>query len=90
MTIYQVFHKYDVDGGFGDAVGTESLEATFSTKEMAEKFKAEYENPHIYDRPYQPLFCGTLEIRQIELDDEEKFDKEDMWWWDDEEDEQDE
>ena len=77
--IYTVTHVYGQDGGFGDYVECSDLVCVCSTKEKAEEIVNKYAKPHIYDRPYDDLDCGRLNIEEIELDKllyEEKF----MWW----------
>lgn len=64
---YDVYHIYDIDGGFGDAVYEESKVATFESKEDAEKFVEKFNNPHVYYKPYDELNCGILEIRESEI-----------------------
>ena len=51
MKIYNVFHVYDVDGGFGDAITEETSVATFVNKEDADAFVAKYNKPYVYDNP---------------------------------------
>ena len=75
MIIYGVYHIYDVDGGFGDAIGEESLIETFLNKNDAETFVQKYSDPHCYDNP--------LEIREIEVKkcfDLNSYDNKKMWW----------
>lgn len=74
--MYAVFHKYDVDGGFGDAIEREDLIRVFDTQGEAEAFKKKYERPHVYDVPYCELWCGTLEVRALPI-----FSHEDDFWW---------
>ena len=74
--MYAVFHKYDVDGGFGDAIEREDLIRVFDTQGEAEAFKKKYEKPHVYDTPYCELWCGTLEVRELPI-----FSHEDDFWW---------
>lgn len=78
MTIYQVIHEYDVDGGFGDAIPKSDVITMFSTKEMAEDFVKKYAKPHIYAQPYDKLKCGDLEIREVKID--QDISEIDMWW----------
>lgn len=76
--IYQVIHEYDVDGGYGDAVGCEDVIAVFSKKEDADAFVEKYANPHVYDTPYADLCCGKLVVKEmIVLDSIDDFVEED-------------
>lgn len=86
MKIFGVFHIFDVDGGFGDAIPQEDLICTFNSEEEAKNFIKKYEKPHVYDIPYQSLECGKLELRELPT----TYNEKDFWWLHDEEDEEDE
>jgi len=83
--IYQVFHVYDVDGGFGDAVMRQDIIATFECYEDAKAFVDRFSKPHVYDKPYAKLSCGELVIYEsdvvgkgaIDLDNENT----NSFWW---------
>lgn len=77
-SIYQVVHFYDVDGGFGDAIGESEVVATFSEKEKAEDFVKRYANPHVYREAYSSLECGELAVNEQIIDVVPSEDK--MWW----------
>lgn len=64
-TVYTVFHIYEVDGGFGDAVAQEDFVFATEDKEAAEGYVEKYNNPHVYSVPYDSLTCGELVIREI-------------------------
>lgn len=74
--IFGVFHKYDTDGGFGDAIPQKELICIFETLEKAEEFKKKYEDPHVYDRPYAELECGELVIEELPT----TYDESTFWW----------
>ena len=67
MKIYLVYETYDEDGGFGDAVTCERVVNAFLHKADADAFKEKYDNPHVYDKPYTSLYCGGLDVREIEV-----------------------
>ena len=67
MEVYIVKHVYDVDGGFGDAIGVEDVLCGFTNKAEAEAFVSAYERLHIYDRPYASLHCGELVIEELTM-----------------------
>ena len=75
-TIFGVFHVYDVDGGFGDAVGCKDLLCVFASKEEANAFVKTYSKPHIYEVPYLELECGRLVVEELPT----AMDKSRMWW----------
>lgn len=84
--VYNVVHLYDVDGGFGDAVPRQETVFTFENREDAETFAKEFQNRHIYNEPYDPLECGRLEVKPVEIIttddfDVSKFKKEQFWWF---------
>ena len=64
MKIYNVYHEYDTDGGFGDAIAQSDLVATFATETDAKAFVEKYSKPYVYDRPYAALYCNQLIIRR--------------------------
>lgn len=74
MTIYNVYHKYDTDGGFGDAIPVDELVASFANGDDATEFVNKYSNPHIYNRPYNDLYCGELIICPTEIIEHSEFD----------------
>lgn len=66
---YLVKHRYDVDGGYGDAIEKDDVVAIFRTREDAEAFVKRFEDPHVYDTPYNELRCGILYIEEMEYTD---------------------
>ena len=81
MKVYQVVHNYDVDGGFGDAIRSFDTIVTFANKADAENFVEKYEKPHVYDIPYDDLWCGDLEIVELTvLTSVPEYNDEDLWW----------
>ena len=78
MSKFAVFHIFDVDGGFGDAIAQKEIICIFDTEEEANAFKAKYEKPHVYDCPYQSLECGILEVMELPTIYNEKS----FWWLD--------
>ena len=84
MQIFDVVHLYDVDGGFGDAVGREKTLVTFTNYDDALAFVKKYEKPHVYDVPYSYLECGELQIvERTILSSLSEFDTEEVkhFWW---------
>lgn len=78
--VYGVFHLYDEDGGFGDAIRQKDLICIFDSKEKANAFKEKYQNPHEYSEPYDMLYCGELEVRELPT----TYDETEFWWRDNE------
>lgn len=66
-TIYNVYHHYDVDGGFGDAISQKDLLFTTDSKEVADAFVSKYDNDHVYDIPYAKLYRGALRIEEVAI-----------------------
>lgn len=69
MKIYHVIECYDVDGGFGDAIPCEHPIATFMNREDADQFVSDWNDPHVYDKPYAELWCQDLIVQEIEVED---------------------
>ena len=78
--VYGVFHRYDEDGGFGDAIPQKDLICIFDSEEKANAFKEKYQNPHEYSEPYDMLYCGELEVRELPT----TYDETEFWWRDNE------
>ena len=74
MKIYNVYHEYDVDGGFGDAIPRSDLVATFVSENDAKAFVEKYSKPIVYDRPYNELWCNSLVISETEIITSAEFD----------------
>jgi hypothetical protein len=65
---YQVFHVYDVDGGFGDAVKKEKcVGVTEATQEEIKKFLETWDKPRIYEHPYSDLYEHHVVVRPVEV-----------------------
>ena len=77
--VYGVFHCWDDDGGFGDAIRIRDLICIFNSKKKAEAFKEKYQNPHEYSEPYDVLYCGDLQIEELPT----TYNTDDFWWLDD-------
>ncbi len=67
MTIYQIFHCYDVDGGFGDAVSEEDIIGATLDENEANEYVKKWSKPEIYDKPYASLYRHELIVRPIEI-----------------------
>lgn len=74
MKIYNVYHVYDVDGGYGDAVPAEAHVATFESETDAKAFVAKYNDPYVYDEPYNKLYCNEFVIREFNVVTHTEFD----------------
>ena len=85
MSKFGVFHIFDVDGGFGDAIAQKEIIRVFDTEEEANAFKTKYEKPHVYDIPYQSLECGRLEVIELPT----SYDEKRFWWLRESEEEED-
>jgi hypothetical protein len=63
---YAIFHGVDEDGGFGDAVYTESLMGVVeATQEEIDAFVKKWNKPVIYDTPYADLSCHNVRAEEI-------------------------
>ena len=76
--LYNIFHVFDVDGGFGDAVKTEKcLGLVEATEEEIEEFLKLWDKPRIYDHPYSDLYEHHVKAEPVkiqELSDLEPYD----------------
>ena len=76
---YQIIHKYDVDGGFGDAVTKEYTLGLVETEEEAKAFCEKYGKDEVYDKPYAYLHCHVLTYKKATLLDTSKDPFENDW-----------
>ena len=73
MKIYNVYHLYDVDGGFGDAIPKSEMVAIFESKADAEAFVEKYNKPYVYDKPYDTLWCNEYVVTETEIISHKEF-----------------
>lgn len=78
--MFEVIHKYDVDGGFGDAIPEEDVVARFETESEAKEFVARFAKPHIYSKPYDELWCGELVFEEVKLNTLADFEGKTFYW----------
>lgn len=63
---FLVYHAYDVDGGFGDAVGQKDCVGMIeATDEEASKYVEKYSRQYTYDHPYSALTAGTIVLEEL-------------------------
>lgn len=61
--IYGVFHGYDVDGGYGDAVGCEDPVFFTTSKEEAEAWAKKWSTGEVYAE----LTMNNFSVREFDL-----------------------
>lgn len=68
VKLYNIFHAYDTDGGFGDAVPQTKLVATVwaNEAEIAE-FLEKWDKPQVYDQPYADLCFGHVYAEPVDV-----------------------
>ena len=65
---YAIFHGYDTDGGFGDAIPQETMMGIVeATEEEIEAFIKKWDKPIVYDHPYADLCCHHVYAQEIQL-----------------------
>lgn len=64
-----VYHNYDVDGGFGDAIRKQRLIGILDadTVEEAQDWAKEHTHDHIYDIPYDALHEGVISVELMDV-----------------------
>lgn len=66
--LWEVFHCYDVDGGFGDAVGQkDAVGVAYATEYEIDEYLKKWDKPKVYDRPYASLYHHTVRVQKIEI-----------------------
>jgi len=64
--LYNIYHNYDVDGGFGDAVPASELVGTVeATPEEIAEFLKVWDKPRIYERPYSCLYHHGISAEPV-------------------------
>lgn len=64
--LYAIFHGVDEDGGFGDAVYTENMMGVVqATQEEIDEFLLKWNEPIVYDHPYDDLYCHYVRAEEI-------------------------
>lgn len=74
MTIYNVYHVYDVGDDYGNAIYADDYVASFEREMDAKAFVEKYSKPYIYAKPYEELYCNEFVVRESELVMHENFD----------------
>ena len=82
--LYNVYHSYDVDGGFGDAVRTKKfIGLVEATEKEIKEFLSVWNKPRIYERPYSDLYCHMVSaepVRILELSKLRPYDPAEREW----------
>ena len=64
--LWAIYHGYSVDGGYGDAIWEEEMTcAVEATEAEIEEFVKKYDNPIVYDRPYDDLTAHHIRAEKI-------------------------
>ena len=76
--LYNIFHQFDVDGGFGDAVGKRMhVGLVKATEEEIKNFLEIWDKPRVYEHPYSDLYEHSVvaeEVKVAELKDVVPYD----------------
>ena len=67
MKIYIIYHDYDVDGGYGDAVDQHEILWICKDEEEAKAYVERWDNPKVYDKPYASLYTNALHYEEHDL-----------------------
>ena len=72
--LWNIYHGYDVDGGFGDAIPTCELVGTAkATEDEINRFVQKWDQPEVYDHPYADLCCHHVYAEEVKIVDMKKF-----------------
>lgn len=74
MTIYNVYHIYEVADEYGNAMCADDYVASFESETDAKAFVEKYSKPYVYAKPYQELECNEYVVRPSELITHANFD----------------
>lgn len=64
--MFLIYHEYDVDGGYGDAVPCRDLLYIVDDETVAKDYVERFSNEYVYDRPYADLMAGKLVYEEYE------------------------
>lgn len=68
--LWAIYHGFDEDGGFGDAIYTEEMVGVVqATETEIEDFVEKYDNPIVYDHPYDDLTAHHIRVEKIVVKD---------------------
>lgn len=67
MTIYNVYHVYDVGDEYGNAIYADDYVASFEDEMDAKAFVKKYSKPYVYAKPDEELHCNEFIVRESEL-----------------------
>ena len=63
--MYGIYHGYDVEGEYGDAVSRDEIVAFCDDKEMAKAYVERWSNLHAYAKSHSYLYCGYLYVKPL-------------------------
>ncbi len=70
IELWAIYHGYTVDGGYGDAVWEEEMVGVvWATKSEIQEFVKKYNNPIVYDHPYDELTAHHIRAEKIKITD---------------------
>ena len=58
--MFGIYHEYDVDGGYGDAIPERRLILVTEDEETAMEYVKRWSEERVYYTPYDDLYCGRL------------------------------
>ena len=66
--LWNVFHEYDVDGGFGDAIPQRDLVGTaFASEYEVDQYLKKWDKPEVYEKPYASLYNHGISVERAEV-----------------------
>lgn len=66
--LYAIYHTYDTDGGFGDAIPqTDHVATVMATEEEIKEFLDKWCKPEVYEHPYADLSCHYVHAEPVEV-----------------------
>ena len=66
--LWNIFHCYGTDGGFGDYIPQEDHVGTVeATEEEIKEFLEKWDKPEVYEKPYAELDCHAVRAVPVEV-----------------------
>lgn len=68
--LFDIYHRYDVDNGYGDATSVDEKVATvFETQEAIDEFVKKWNKPRVYKTSYDKLYEHEVYARESSVKD---------------------
>ncbi len=64
--MFGIYHVYDMEGDFGEAIPEYELIAVCEDEDFANEWAKTFDRTHIYEKSTDDLQCGTLKVESMD------------------------